>query len=105
MHGGIRIIEATVVIAQQVAALALRQKPGKCLPCLGKDLAHPLNEPLELALPREEDPPQDESETALRMRLRVGERKCRTPRSTEQQPAFHMQMRSQTLEIGDQMLR
>ena len=79
MHRRVGIVEATVVIAEQVAALALGQKTGKGLPCLGKDLAHSMHEPIELALSREEYPAQDETEAALWMRLGIGECECRSP--------------------------
>ena len=84
---GIRIGEAAVEVAQQVAALRFGQMAGEALPRLGKDVAHAVQEPVDLALPAEEDAAQDQPEAAVRMRLRVRECECRAPRAAEHQPA------------------
>ncbi len=82
----IGIGQPAVIAAEQVATLRRGQELRERAPRLGKHVAHPVHEPVELRGSREEDAAQHESETALRMRLGVRERQRRAPRAAEQQP-------------------
>ena len=63
-----------------------------------------MNQSISRAL-REEDAAQHEPEAALRVRFGVRERERRAPRAAEHQPAVDVEVRAQTLEVGDEGLR
>jgi hypothetical protein len=83
----------------------VREELRECAPGFRKDVAHSVHEPVDLGCGRKKDSAQHETEAARRMRLRVGERKRRSPRAAEYEPAVDVQMDAQPLEIVDQRLR
>src|SRR6185437_4303809 len=88
VNARIGIGQSTIIMRERVGALLRRKEVVEIVPGFRKDASHAADEPFDLAARREKDAAQNETEHARRMRLRVNERQCRSPGSTEQQPAL-----------------
>jgi hypothetical protein len=105
VHLGVGVGETAVVRAQQVVALGLGNDLREGAPRFRKEAFQARDEPVDLALPAQEDAPQDETAAALGMRLAVGEREGAAPRAAEHEPPVDLEVLPQTLDIGDQVRR
>src|SRR5204862_278355 len=88
----------------QIATFALRQKPDKGAPCLGKDRARAIEEPIDLGAPAQKDAAQDQPADPVGMRFGVVQCECRAPRSAEQQPLVDAELPAQQLDIAGEMI-
>ena len=88
VHSRVGIGQAAIVAAEQVASLSLGKKAGERAPCFRKDKPHLVEEPLDLQRAAQENAAQDQSLDAIGMRLGIGKRECRAPRSAEDQPTL-----------------
>ena len=103
MRVGIAVDQATVIVAQQVAALGRRQKLGEITPGFRKDRAHAVEEPVDLRPGAEEDAAQHEAGDALGMGEAIGQRQRAAPRAAEQQPLLDAEMGPQPFHVGHEM--
>ena len=73
------------------------------VPDFGEHCFHPVEEPVQFALPSEKNAPQNETQAAVRIGLAIGNRKRTAPRSAEDQPALNTEVNSQRFYIRDQV--
>ena len=93
-----------VIGAQNVVAFRFGQRRDEGPPGFGKHRAQPVEEPADLLRPAEEDPAQDQTETALGVSLGVGQGQGAAPGAAEQEPAVDAERSAQPLHVGDQMV-
>ena len=103
VHGGVGVVETAAVGGEQVAALARRHGACEIVPRFGEETPHAVKEPVDLLRPAQEDPAQRQRPAALGMRLRIGQRQGRPPRTAENDPASDAEICPQPFDIGDEM--
>ena len=100
------LVEKAVVDSDEVAvSLEFGDAPAKPCPLLGEESSALVVEPMDVGRPRQSHRSEYELADGVRVALGVGERQRRAPREAPDEPAFDREVGSQSLEIGDQMLR
>lgn len=103
---GIGRVQADVVGREDVALLGLVEDREEVRPGIGEDPLSPAAEgPVDLRLPGEEDPAQDQARAALRVRLGVGEAERGAPGAAEDEPLRKAQALPDPLRIGHEIGR
>jgi len=105
VHGRVGIDEAAIVGRQQIVAFVLRDEVVELALRLGKQDANTVEKPVDLTFAAEKNTPQHQPTAVHGMRLGVGERQGRAPRTAEDQPGVDAEFASQRFHVGDQMRR
>lgn len=96
--------QSLVVRLHHISSLALRDDGLVVIEEISEQEARPLLvEPQQLLSSQGEDASEDQSQAAIRVRLRVGERQRRTPRSPKDDPAVDAEVLSQLFDVLHEM--
>lgn len=96
--------QALVVRLHHITPLVLRNDGRVVIKEVGKQEVRPLLvEPQQLLPPQREDASEDQSEAAVGVRLRVGERQRRAPRSPKDDPLVDAEVLPQLLDVLDEV--
>src|SRR3546814_20494387 len=92
MDRGVRIEQAAMIVAEQIATFFRGEIACEIAPHLGEDAAHPGHKPRDLLAPAQEYAAQDEADAAFAPGFGIGERQTRPPGAAEHQPALDNQV-------------
>jgi hypothetical protein len=101
----VRVHQTAMVRLQHVAALGFGQIAYERAPSFRKKPAQAVQKPVDLVPAAEKNAAQDESETALRMRGPVSERKRASPRTAEDYPPLNPQVHPEPFHVGNEQWR